>query len=402
MRKTILIGAVVCGLSVAVLGPLLGLGLALLMLFQRGADMNATAAVTLGLALALAGLAFGLPLAWAGWRGLQQSPATEWRMPAWGWFFVAFVISLVLGQVALSAGLEFVAPIFHILAGALPALMFVSLATHRGADLPSRQRIGALSWGALGSTGLAITAETILVVAALIAAAIWISITNPRLLASLQEMTLEVQGELDAQALGPIMDLFRSPLIMAAVLGSVAIVVPVIEEAMKGLVVPLVMATGATPTRRQAFLLGVVSGAGFALLEGILNGVMALMTPAGWGGLMLVRGGTAAIHCVATGFVALGWYAILVDKKWEQGLAYGALGVAIHGAWNLAAGGQAVTSFLGQGAASSGQGLASVAMLTLMFGVWTFAIVVLVGVSRRPATPELTAGPVPLPPADGL
>ena len=130
------------------------------------------------------------------------------------------------------------------------------------------------------------------------------------------------------------MDLIRSPLVIVAALGSVAIVVPIIEEAMKGLVVPLVLATGAVVTQRQAFFLGVVSGAGFALLEGILNGAMALMNRATWGGLMLVRGGTAAIHCVATGFVALGWYAILVERRWGRGLVFGALGVAIHGTWN--------------------------------------------------------------------
>ena len=113
--------------------------------------MAPSAALTLGLALALVGLGLGLPLAWAGMRGLRHYPPMEWRLPSWGWLFVAFIVSLVFGQAALSAGLDFVAPVFHILAGALPALMFVSLAA-RGADLPSRQRIGALSggWAALG------------------------------------------------------------------------------------------------------------------------------------------------------------------------------------------------------------------------------------------------------------
>jgi hypothetical protein len=149
---------------------------------------------------------------------------------------------------------------------------------------------------------------------------------------------------------------------------------------MKGLVVPLVLATGAVLTQRQAFLLGVVSGAGFALLEGVLNGVMALMNPAIWGGLMLVRGGTAAIHCVATGFVALGWYAILVEKRWGRGLALGALGVAIHGTWNLAAGGQTLVALLseGQGASLLIQGLFTGGAFAVMAGVWIAAVIVLV------------------------
>jgi hypothetical protein len=283
--------------------------------------------------------------------------------------------------------------------------MFVSLATHRGADLPSRQRIGALSWGALGSTGLAISAEMALAVAALVAVAVWIGVSNPQLLESLQEMALDAQSGLDRQALGPIADLFRSPLVVVVALGSVAIVVPVIEEAMNGLVVPLVLATGAVITQRQAFLLGVVSGAGFALLEGVLNGAMALMNPATWGGLMLVRGGTAAIHSVATGFVALGWYAILVEKRWGRGLALGLLGVAIHGTWNLAAASQTVTALLteGQGVAFPAQGLLTGGALTVMAGVWIAALAVLLMVSRRP-TPttvnEVAAGSGGSAPAD--
>jgi hypothetical protein len=204
MRKTILIGAVVSGLAAAALGPMLGLGLALVMLLQRGAGMNASAALTLGLALALAGRGLGLPLAWAGMRGLRQYPPVEWRLPSWGWLFIVFIASLVFGQAALSAGLDFVAPVFHILAGALPALLFVSLTTHRGADLPSRQRIGALSWGALGSTGLAISAEMVLAIAAMVAAAAWLSVASPQLLDSLQKMALDAQGGVDPQALGPL------------------------------------------------------------------------------------------------------------------------------------------------------------------------------------------------------
>ena len=398
MRKAILIAAVVSGLLAAMLGPLLGLGLGAAMLLGRDSGMNATAALTLGLTLALIGLGLGLPLAWAGMRALQQYPAEEWRMPAWGWLLAATLVSLVFGQAALSAGLDFLAPILHILAGALPPLMFVSLTTHRGADLPSRQRIGALSWGGLGSSGLAIAIEMALAIVALVAAAVWIGATNPQLLESLQEMALDMQRGVTPDALGPFADMFRSPLVVVAVLGAVAVVIPFIEEGVKGLVLPLALAAGGRPTARQAFLLGVVSGAGFALFEGILNGVMALMNPATWGGLMLVRGGTAAVHCVATGFVALGWYAVLVEKRWARGIALGLLGVAIHGAWNFAAGGQALIAFVsqGQGAVSAAaQGPLMGLTIALMAGVWVVAVAVLVGARRaEPITLSTNQGQI--------
>jgi len=392
MQKVILVGAVAGGLAAVLLGPLLGLVFVLLAALPRGAGMNNAALLTLSLALAITGVGFGLPLAWAGWRRLQGYPAWQWLMPAWGWLLIAFVVSLVLGQAALAVGLTVFVPIFHILAGALPALMFVSLTTHRGADLPPRQRIGSLAWGALGSTGLAIFAELMLLVVAIVAVAVWISVTNPQLLKSLQAMALEMQGTgAIPTGLEPPMDLFRSPLVAGVVLASIAVVVPLIEEAVKGLVVPLALMAGAVPSRHQAFLLGVVSGAGFALLEGILNGVMALMNPATWGGLMLVRGGTAAVHCAATGFVALGWYAILVEKRWLRGIGFGLLGVATHGAWNLAAGAETLKSLASQGTSTPGQGLLAGGAIVLMGGVWVAAVAVLFLVARRPEPGETAA-----------
>jgi hypothetical protein len=393
MRKLILIAAMVGGLAAAVLGPLLGVLLGLLMALQRGSGVNAAAAFTLGLTLAVVGLGLGLPLAWVAWRALQGYPAETWLMPAWWLLLVAFVAALVFGQAALSAGLTILAPIFHILAGALPALLFVSLTTHRGADLPGRQRIGALAWGALGGTGIAIVIELALAVAAMVAGLVWITATNPALLDALREMALEMQGGTLPESPGPLADLFRSPLIAAAALGSISVAVPLVEEAVKGLVVPLVLLAGIVPTRRQAFLLGVTAGAGFALVEGALNGVMALMNPATWGGLMLVRGGTAAVHCVATGFVALGWYAILVEKSWLRGIGLGLLGCAIHGAWNLAAGAQTLSTLLAQGGGASApaQGLFTGGAVAVMGAVWVAAVTVLVMASRRGLSLEAAA-----------
>jgi hypothetical protein len=51
-------------------------------------------------------------------------------------------------------------------------------------------------------------------------------------------------------------------------------------------------------------LLGVVAGASYALVEGALNGSMALRMTEVWAGLMILRGAAATMHCLAS---RLGW-----------------------------------------------------------------------------------------------
>jgi hypothetical protein len=261
--------------------------------------------------------------------------------------------------------------------------------------LTGRQISGGLGWGGLASTAIAISLELAFVVAGVLAVFAWLNVINPGLLEQLQELALEMQSSGEPGDFTAIADLVASPLVMMTALGSISIVVPVIEEAVKGLIVPLVMLAGATPTRRQAFLLGVASGAGFALFEGILNGALGLMSHEGWAGLMFVRGATAAVHAFATGLIALGWQAILVERRWSRGFALGLLGVAVHSVWNMGAGLEALTAFI----STVSEMPAAVTMLmsawafTLMALVLAASIVSLVFVSRQNPDPSPTTAP---------
>ena len=68
-------------------------------------------------------------------------------------------------------------------------------------------------------------------------------------------------------------------------------------------------------------------GAGFAIVEGILNGTLALRMSGSWAGLMVFRGAAAAMHCLASGLAGLGWQAILVERRWLRGIGLGLLAV---------------------------------------------------------------------------
>jgi hypothetical protein len=337
--------------------------------------------------LTLIGIGLGAPLAVVAWRALHGRAASgdgAPRMPVWGWWLVAFIATLGLGQAALSVGLVWPAAVLHVVAGVLPALCLISLTTRRGRELSRRQTIGGVAWGGLGGIGLAFMAEGVALVAAVAAWAAWISAMEPDRLAALQDMARTLQGaagQIDPRA---VWDTLGSPALAAAALGGVAVVGPVLEEAGKAMVIPFAVLLGLAPTPRRAFLLGVAAGAGFAMVEGTLYGVMALTAPETWAGLMLVRGGTAVVHSLATGLGALGWQQILVASppRWLRGIGLGVLAVAVHGLWNLSAGAQALAA-LQLGADSPVMTALTATTFLCLGGLWVAALAALVVLPRR-------------------
>jgi len=282
----------------------------------------------------------------------------------------------------------------------------------------ARPAMGSLAWGGLAGTGISILLEASLLVFAGILAAFWLAATHPDLLERLQSLVLQAQGSGRPANLDALAPLITSPLVVAGALGFAGFVVPLIEEFAKSLAVPLVILTGRRLTRLDGFLLGVASGAGFALVEGILNGAMALDSPASWGAAMLLRGGTAAIHCLASGLAGLGWQVLLSKdrdmgarcvtaqsegqmggteggpvppsspRRWAAVRGFGLLliAMAIHGAWNAAAGVQAFVSIRGMaagGASSPPFSFVTLSVLAFMGTLWLGAVLGLVLIPRR-------------------
>jgi RsiW-degrading membrane proteinase PrsW (M82 family) len=354
LRRLILVLSIVVGLAAAVLGPLLGAMLAVVGWLGRArasADLLLTATIAFG--VTLLSLGFGLALAWDGWAALRGRPSRLLTLVRWGWWLLALLVVIGLGQAALSAGVRQLVPVLHIAAGALPAFLFLSLALgsarRGGGAITARPMVGSLAWGGLGGVGLAMFLEILLLMIGAVAVAVWLAVTQPDLLQQLQAGVLEYQERGDLQSLTSLMPQLFSPLVLLGVLGAMGVIVPLAEEGVKALAVPLVALTGRRLSRLDGFLLGAAAGAGFTLFEGVMNGVLSLSMPSGWALLMLVRAGTAAIHCGAAGLVGLGWAVILSERRWALGIGLGAAGVALHGAWNLVAGVQTLIGLRGLG-----------------------------------------------------
>jgi RsiW-degrading membrane proteinase PrsW (M82 family) len=139
--------------------------------------------------------------------------------------------------------------------------------------------------------------------------------------------------------------------------------VPLIEEVTKTLGVGLAGAW-LRPSPARAFLLGVASGAGFALAENILNGFFVGPT---WGPGVLARLAATVMHCATGGLMGWGWGQWWTGRPWRLPLAFvGA--VTLHSLWNSCAAGLVLLglSVLTRADDLVWTGVAGLLMLTLL------------------------------------
>ena len=383
MRNIILIFSVIRGAAAAIVGPLLALLLAAISLLgPRAGRTPAASAASLALGVAAVGVGLGLPLAWAGWRALQGRPSHAFRSLRWWVWLLLFVAVLIFGQaVAMTGPAVPLMPLFQIAAGALPPLIFLAWALdaagRQSAQITRRPMLGSLSWGGLGGAGLGLIGELLLVIIGFVAVMIVLSTTDPELMARLQTVFAQMEGSGRGLAMSELSQLASSPLVVIAALTLLGILAPALEEVAKGLAVPLVAGAGRRLTRLDGFLFGVAAGAGFAIVEGILNGTLALRISGVWAGLMVFRGSAAAMHCLASGLVGMGWQAILVERRWLRGIGLGLLAVLLHGAWNSSAGIIGLNSLQASGASGPGDmtRLGVTSLLVMFMAVLWLAVV---------------------------
>jgi hypothetical protein len=243
-----------------------------------------------------------------------------------------FPLILLLGYAI--SGLETLAwlflPILHVIAIGLPVLWLVYIALH-GLPWTSPQR----NWGVFAS-GLTLSPIMIFILEALallvifVVWIIWLSL-RPDLAEELYVLAERLQDptylpEDVLHLLGPYL---AKPAVIFGIFAFGAVLVPLIEEAIKPIGVWLLVGSSLSPA--FGFAAGALSGAGYALVESL-----ALSSTGGedWLVVVIARAGTAGIHILTTAL--MGWALAIA---WQEGryLRLGMtylLAVAIHSLWN--------------------------------------------------------------------
>lgn len=320
-RVLVLIAALVI-LILGLAGGLLGLAMALMAQGTERLTATTVSASILALTLGL-----GLPLAWHAWRSVQGQGSSSFR-PRRAWPLVAaFLLALAGGQAILELGLlpSLLFPPFHVVAAVAPPLAIFALVA-RGLRRPGRWRdvVLQLSSGAFLATPLAFLVEGALIfgLVALLLTGLALQPGGSEALEALSESPM-LQ---DPEALLP---LLLSPATFIAALLITALFVPLVEELAKAIGVGLVAYR--QPDAQQAMLWGLAGGAGFAMVEGLLNTTGSFPS---WAPVIVLRVGASLLHCTAGALMGLAWRQLLVQRNWGRALGLYGTSAAMHAAWN--------------------------------------------------------------------
>jgi hypothetical protein len=296
-------------------------------------------------ALAGMGILFGAVLLWQGigtlnGRGMIQAARVFPRVLV---FVVLFLLAVSLGVGALSLqglikspqGTTIVALVFppwHVIAASLPPLALLAYAARRlGTASGLRALIVSASWGALGSTLLAIIAELLIAVVFFLVAAAAISLA-PNSQSLIKQLQSQVALARTTNDLTQLSQWLNNPAFFAVILLYAAVLVPFVEEALKTAVVAFV-----DPRRTRladALLWGMAAGAGFGLFENLFNTSAALSL---WTLTVILRIGATIMHVANGATMGRGWYAARVERRWSRLLIAYFVSVFFHAAWNAVA-----------------------------------------------------------------
>lgn len=266
-------------------------------------------------------LGAGGVVAWHAFQSLRGKPSRALRLPpVWiiaGLFGLSIVVGVVIRSSNLLAGLIF--PPTLLIVATIPPLFAVSWFAHPRTDgLTFRRAIVAFAGGATVSVFIAIVLEILL---PFIVVSLVFNLSN-LVVRSIQTLLSDLAGQQIARAL-------TSPGFIFAFI-QVAVIAPIAEEIAKPLVtLPLI----GRLSRREAFLVAAMAGAGFAAIENVVYTSFGAYL---WSGILILRALGGAIHPLGAGLVGLSWRDILNGERnaWRDGLARFGIAVGMHALWN--------------------------------------------------------------------
>jgi hypothetical protein len=306
-----------------------------------GTEVGQTAAVASFMLAAslLAGSMLVLPSAWYAYRRLRppdrEVVEAHSTIPPW----LLSVLAIILIPTALVAGgwvernsslAWLLLPGISLVVTGMPILWLVGLGK-RGLSVGSRQRQwGLLASGMVFSPLLSIILEMMALVGVVLVAIIVVAF-NPELLQELSDLATDLETGLvnpeDWQTM--LMPYIQRPIFLTGVFAYAAVLIPLIEEALKPLGLWLLVNRRITPA--EGFVGGMMCGAGFALFENLI----ALSTSGEqWALLAGLRISTALLHMLTTGVMGWALASAWTNKRYYWVALSYAFAVSLHGIWN--------------------------------------------------------------------
>jgi hypothetical protein len=299
----------------------------------------------------------------------------------WLYLLLLFPISISAGYLAYERGTltGLLGPVSHLLAAGLPVLAAVVIIRRLGPDLPERRVWGQFLAGLWITPACALTLELLTLIP--LAAVLVIGIRSSIDFNTLSELMVGPDPLSAPEYTSLLRGLILQPWVIILVLSYIALIVPIIEEALKSVAVWPFLRRGLSPA--EAFLSGTLAGGGYAMFEALF-----LTQPGeGWVETMLARVGATFVHVLTAGLSSWGLVQGFRYRNWARGILAATAAIVIHGFWNASAVGIGISAVADQaGIAEPGTqvwqliGGAGVALLTVIGAV---ALVAPVMIARR-------------------
>jgi hypothetical protein len=244
------------------------------------------------------------------------------------WVFVVILGAVLVGL--FNYGWVIAAPLF-LLGISLPIFILVWIGA---GGLPAGSRLrswSVLGFGMLGGTLASVVVEYLLVGIAVTIVGL-LAATNPELRAILdqvQNQVLNAKGG-DIQSLLTVLAPYlTNPLVILSILVFAAVIGPLIEESLKPAVIWFLGKRLRTPA--EGFVLGILCGAGFAMLEGLMAASGATQM---WGFALAGRAAASLMHITCSGLLGWAIASVQLQKRYGRLIVVYLLSVSIHGLWN--------------------------------------------------------------------
>jgi RsiW-degrading membrane proteinase PrsW (M82 family) len=267
------------------------------------------------------GLVGGMLAVYHGIGSITKHKSNLFKLPSFYVFWIMLALVLGLGNLILNQkiSVDYLFPPIFVLGASLSTLAVLAWAFHKlGWPITWRQAALAFVCGSTLSVLVAIILETVL----------------PYLIYLLTPLgyLADSFSGLSWGNAGFFERLFASPFIIVFLIVT-ALEAPLPEEFAKALAIPMFGRLRIT-NERQAFAIGLASGAGFAVLENMLyEGMYAHYNGWSWGGITLLRAIGSILHPIGTGIIALGWFRMKEGGAGKLFKAY-FLSVLLHTLWN--------------------------------------------------------------------
>jgi hypothetical protein len=306
---------------------------------QRGAGIDLLPVITSALSQVMVGLLIipsaGLALLRLVGRPLTALPGRlQKSLDQTGrWLILIWPLVIATGYIAsqLTDWRWLLLPPLSLIATAVPIIWLADIARRGLARTGLQRSWGILTGGMVAAPLIATVLELAVIFIAVIAWIIWL-LANPQ---SNQDLQLLIQRlsnvSNNADAIQHILSPYMAqPNVIVMVMVIIAGFTPLIEELCKPVAVWLLKDRIQTP--QEGFAAGVISGAGFTLVESM--GMIGSYNGANWVGVTVSRAGTDLLHILTAGL--MGWALV---AAWREGRYIRLVGtyllvVTLHGAWN--------------------------------------------------------------------